>query len=159
MDLFKFEVAELFLSVGGMPEGDLSTDPKVNRFGTKEDIFPYYEFEVSPRNEFLVGKILSPHQASGAARFDYGFQSGFTHTAEISATGWTAEMRISLRPLGWDGDPAKVVGNLFAVLGDNSNRTYWSSFLPRQGSPDFHKPRYFQKLIHNEPGSSITNRV
>ena len=146
-ELYNTEVVELFVSVTGMPEGPLSADAAVQRYGTRDAIFPYFEFEVSPRNEFLELRILSPKKASGDHRFDATFQSGMVHSASRSGTGWQAEMRIPLKSLGWDGDPMKVTGNAFAILGPKGSRSYWSLFLPKQAKPDFHKPRYFERLL------------
>lgn len=146
-NLYDWEVVELFVSVSGMPEGPLSVDPAIQRFGTRDEIFPYFEFEVSPRNEYLEIKVLSPRQASGEDRFDDTFQSGMKHAASTGPTGWQAEMRIPLKNLGWDGDPMKVTGNAFAILGPSGSRSYWSLFLPRQAHVDFHKPRYFERLL------------
>jgi hypothetical protein len=69
------------------------------------------------------------------------------HSASRNGTGWEAEMRIPLKPLGWDGDPMKVTGNAFAILGSSEHRSYWSLFLPRQVKLDFHKPRYFERIL------------
>jgi FAD/FMN-containing dehydrogenase len=150
-NLYQSEVVELFISVTGMPEGPLSANPAVQRFGTRDEIFPYYEFEVSPRNEFLEVRILSPKKATGDRRFDSTFKSGMVHSASRNGSGWEAEMRIPLKNLGWDGDPMKVTGNAFAILGPSGSRSYWSLFLPRQVHADFHKPRYFERLLTLEP--------
>jgi FAD/FMN-containing dehydrogenase len=150
-NLYATEVVELFVSVTGMPEGPLSTNPAVQRFGTRDEMFPYFEFEVSPRNEFLEVRVLSPKKATGDRRFDSTFKSGMVHSASRSGTGWEAEMRIPLKKLGWDGDPMKVTGNAFAILGPKESRSYWSLFLPRQARADFHKPRYFERLLALEP--------
>jgi hypothetical protein len=146
-NLYESEVVELFLSVTGMPEGPLSADPTVQQYGTRDEIFPYYEFEVSPRNEFLELKVLSPKKATGDRRFDSTFQSGMVHSASRNETAWEAEMRIPLKTLGWDGDRMKVTGNAFAILGPTGRRSYWSLFLPRQAHAGFHKPRYFERLL------------
>jgi FAD/FMN-containing dehydrogenase len=150
-NLYESEVVELFVSVTGMPEGPLSANAGVQRFGTRDEIFPYYEFELSPRNEFLEVRILSPKKAADDRRFDSTFKSGMVHSASESGTGWEAEMRIPLKNLGWDGDPMKVTGNAFAILGPSGSRSYWSLFLPRQIRADFHKPRYFERLLTLEP--------
>ncbi|MDQ6760779.1 MAG: BBE domain-containing protein, partial [Acidobacteriota bacterium] len=152
-NLYLSEVVELFVSVTGMPEGPLAASSAVQRFGTRAEIFPYYEFEVSPRNEFLEVRILSPQKASGDARFDALFRAGMAHSASMSETGWEAEMRIPLKNLGWEGDPTKVTGNAFAILGPKESRSYWSLFLPAQVKPDFHKPRYFERLLTLDPVS------
>ena len=150
-NLYDFEVVELFVSVTGMPEGALAASSAVQRFGTRDAIFPYFEFEVSPRNEFLEVRILSPKKAAGDRRFDSTFKSGMVHSASKNDTGWEAEMRVPLKKLGWDGNPLKVTGNAFAILGPTGNRSYWSLFLPRQAHPDFHKPRYFERLLTLDP--------
>ena len=150
-NLYESEIVELFVSVTGMPAGPLSANPAVQRFGTRDEIFPYYEFEVSPRNEFLEVRVLSPKKATGDHRFDSTFKSGMAHSASRNDTGWEAEMRIPLKNLKWDGDPMKVTGNAFAILGPSGSRSYWSLFLPRQAHADFHKPRYFERLLTLEP--------
>jgi hypothetical protein len=154
-NLYQSEVVELFLSVTGMPEGPLSADPTVQQYGTRDEIFPYYEFEVSPRNEFLELRVLSPKKTTGDRRFDPTFQSGMVHSASRNETAWEAEMRIPLKSLGWDGDRAKVTGNAFAILGPTGSRSYWSLFLPRQAHPGFHKPRYFERLLTLDGAGSL----
>src|ERR1700688_2847955 len=81
--------------------------------------FPYYEFEVSPYNEKFQVRIVSrtePHQE--------GVDLGLVSTATIRAGGWSAELKIPLKPLGWDGDPGKIRGNYYSILG-RAPRSYW----------------------------------
>jgi hypothetical protein len=60
--------------------------------------------------------------------------------------GWTAELKIPLKPLDWDGDAKKIRGNFYSILG-RAPRSYWSSFLPKARAPNFHQPQFFQPLL------------
>lgn len=103
--------------------------------------FPYYEFEVSPYNEKFQVRIVSRTQPR-----QEGVDLGLVSTATILPRGWTAELKIPLKPLGWDGDPRKIRGNFYSILG-RAPRSYWSSFLPKAKKPDFHQPQFFQPLL------------
>ena len=113
----------------------------VEVFATFSDSgFPYFEFEVSPYNQTFQVRIASKREHRE------GVDLGLTSTAEISHSGWTAQLKIPLRPLGWDGDPGKIRGNLYSVLGPSKKRSYWSAFLPKAAKPNFHQPQYFKAL-------------
>jgi hypothetical protein len=104
--------------------------------------YPYFEFEVSPYNQTFQVRILSH------AQHQEGVGLGLVSTATLRpANGWDAELKIPLNPLGWDGDPKKIRGNFYSVLGRSSTRSYWSTFLPKARHPDFHQPRFFQTLL------------
>jgi hypothetical protein len=103
--------------------------------------FPYFEFEVSPYNQTLQVRIISKKE------HHEGVDLGLSSTATIVAGGWKAELSIPLKPLGWDGDPAKVRGNFYSVLGKGRARGYWSAFLPKAAKADFHQPQYFRPLL------------
>jgi hypothetical protein len=107
--------------------------------------FPYYEFEVSPFNQTFQVRIVSHNQP-----FQEGVDLGLVSSARISHAGWTAELKIPLKPLGWDSDPGKIRGNLYSILGRAQNRSYWSSFLPKAKAPNFHQPQFFQPLLQCE---------
>jgi hypothetical protein len=103
--------------------------------------FPYYEFEVSPFNQTFQVRIVSRTQ------HQEGVDLGLVSSAEIRPGGWDAEMKIPLKALGWDGNPAKIRGNFYSILERAPKRSYWSSFLPRANAPNFHQPRFFQPLL------------
>lgn len=105
--------------------------------------FPYHEFEVSPYNENFQVRIVSHtlHQE--------GVDLGFVSTATIVPGGWSAELKIPLKPLGWDGDSRKIRGNFYSILGW-APRSYWSSFLPKAKTANFHQPQFFQPLLQCE---------
>jgi hypothetical protein len=103
--------------------------------------FPYYEFEVSPYNQTFQVRIVS------AKQHQEGVDLGSTSTATIVTGGWNAELAIPLKPLGWDGDPSKVRGNFYSVLGPKLKRSYWSTFLPKAQKANFHQPQYFKPLL------------
>jgi hypothetical protein len=103
--------------------------------------FPYYEFEVSPYNQTFQVRIVS------AKQHQEGVDLGLTSTAAVVTGGWKAELTIPLKPLGWDGDPSKIRGNFYSILGQGRSRSYWSAFLPKAKKPDFHQPQYFKPLL------------
>jgi hypothetical protein len=102
--------------------------------------FPYFEFEVSPYNQTLQVRI-----ATGKEHHD-GVDLGLMSTAEIVGDAWNAVLKIPLEPLGWNGDPAKIRGNFYSILGRRP-RSYWSTFLPKAAKPNFHQPQYFKPLL------------
>jgi hypothetical protein len=108
--------------------------------------FPYYEFEVSPYNQTFQVRIVS------AKQHQEGVDLGLMSTATIAPPGWTAELKIPLKPLGWDGDAAKIRGNFDSILGMKPKRSYWSAFLPKAKRPDFHQPQYFKPLLSCNQG-------
>ena len=114
----------------------------VEAFATFSDSgFPYFEFEVSPYNQTFQVRIVSRKERHE------GVDLGLTSTAEVSRDGWTAELKIPLKPLGWDGDTSKIRGNLYSVLGPAKKRSYWSAFLPKAARANFHQPQYFRPLL------------
>jgi hypothetical protein len=108
-----------------------------------ESGFPYFEFDVSPFNQTLQVRIVS------RTRHQEGVDLGLVSSATNLQHGWTAELKIPLKPLGWDGDVRKIRGNFYSIL-ERSPRSYWSSFLPRAKAANFHQPRFFQPLLQCE---------
>jgi len=105
--------------------------------------FPYFEFDVSPFNQTLQVNIVS------RTRHREGVDLGLVSSATILPHGWTAELKIPLKPLDWDGDVGKIRGNFYSIL-ERAPRSYWSTFLPKAKKPDFHQPRFFQPLLQCE---------
>jgi hypothetical protein len=105
--------------------------------------FPYFEFEVSPFNQSFQVRIVSH------ALHQEGVDLGLMSRATIVPHGWTAELKIPLKPLGWDGDPKNIRGNFYSIL-ERAPRSYWSSFLPKAKKPNFHQPQFFQSLLQCE---------
>src|ERR1700684_969761 len=105
--------------------------------------FPYFEFEVSPFNQTLQVRIVS------RARHQEGVDLGLVSSATLLPHGWTAELKIPLKPLGWDGDVEKIRGNFYSIL-QRAPRSYWSSYLPRARTANFLQPQYFQSLLQCE---------
>jgi hypothetical protein len=103
--------------------------------------FPYYEFEVSPYNQTFQVRIIS------AKQHQEGIDLGLTSTAAVVTGGWNVGLKVPLKPLGWDGDPAKIRGNLYSILGQGRSRSYWSVFLPKAAKPNFHQPQYFKPVL------------
>jgi len=105
--------------------------------------FPYFEFEVSPFNQTLQVNIVS------RTRHREGVDLGLVSSATIVPHGWTAELKVPLKPLDWDGDVGKIRGNFYSIL-ERAPRSYWSSFLPKAKKPDFHQPKFFHPLLQCE---------
>ncbi len=107
---------------------------------------PYYEFEVSPYNQEL--QVLIDKNGE----FDEKWNTeNFKHSATIQADrpGWDAVMEIALKELGWQGVPATISGNAFAILGAKGVRRFYSAYLPRQQKPNFHLPSFFKTFPLN----------
>ncbi len=119
---YQFDVVELFVTFS-------------------ESGFPYFEFEVSPYNQAFQVRIVS------AKEHHEGVDLGLTSTARVVTGGWNAELAIPLKPLGWDGDPTKIRGNFYSILGQGRQRSYWSAFLPKAAKANFHQPQYFKPLL------------
>ena len=104
--------------------------------------FPYFEFEVSPFNQTFQVRIPGQGQP-----FQEGVDLGLMSTAALRPGGWNAELKIPLKPLGWDGDPKKIRGNFYSILERAPKRSFWSSFLPKAAKANFHQPQFFQGLL------------
>ena len=114
------DVVELFLATGDI---------------TREG---YFEFQVSPQNQYFTLHILEPRK-----RHDEKRPMPFAHSSQWDAKRglWNASLTVPLESYGWQGDLDRLKGGLFAMLGESGRRSYWSAFLPRQDKPDFHLPR------------------
>ena len=120
---YMFDVVEVFLST----EGGL----------------PYYEFELSPFGQSFEVKVLDPKKA-----FQEGLHMGLATHAVTNSTGWVADFELPLDHLDWKGDPAKIVGNAYAILGKKPDRRFYSRSLPVQSKPNFHQPQFFKPLLN-----------
>jgi hypothetical protein len=105
--------------------------------------FPYFEFEVSPFNQTFQVRI-----PGGGKPFQEGVDLGLMSSATSVPGGWTAELKIPLKALGWDGDPTKIRGNFYSILGQP--QSFWSSFLPKARTANFHQPKFFKPLLQCE---------
>src|ERR1700726_1402590 len=123
---YMFDVVELFVSFS-------------------ETGFPYYEFEVSPFNETFQVRIISHTQP-----FQQGIDLGLVSAAKILPGGWSAELKIPLKPLGWDGDPGKIRGNFYSILERAPRPRSGPPSLPKAKTANFHQPQFFQALLQCE---------
>ncbi len=111
---------------------------------------PYYEFEVSPYNQelqVLIDKDGKFHEQWKTAGFKHSV------TLQKSRPGWDATMVIPLQDLGWNGDPATLAGNEFAIVGAKDVRRFYSAYLPSQQKPNFHLPAFFKPFPVNDATS------
>jgi hypothetical protein len=107
---------------------------------------PYYEFEVSPYNQEL--QVLIDKNGKFNEKWN---TAKFKHSATIrpDRPGWDAVMEIPLKDLAWNGDPATLAGNAFAILGAKGVRRFYSAYLPPQQKPNFHEPSFFKPFPLN----------
>jgi hypothetical protein len=108
---------------------------------------PYYEFEVSPYNQelqVLIDKNGRFNEKWSTAKFNH------SATMQPNRPGWDAMMEIPLKDLAWNGDPATLAGNAFAILGASGARRFYSAYLPRQPRPNFHEPSSFKPFPLND---------
>ena len=107
---------------------------------------PYYEFEVSPYDQEL--QVLIDKNGKFNEKWN---TAKFKHSATIrpDRPGWDAVMEIPLKDLAWNGDPATLAGNAFAILGPNGVRRFYSAYLPPQQKPNFHEPSFFKPFPLN----------
>jgi hypothetical protein len=107
---------------------------------------PYYEFEVSPYNQelqVLIDKNGKLNEKWNTAKFKH------SATIRPDRPGWDAVMEIPLKDLAWNGDPATLAGNAFAILGAKGVRRFYSAYLPPQQKPNFHEPSFFKPFPLN----------
>ena len=123
---FMYDVVEVFVSV----------EPAASQS------LPYYEFELSPLNQDFQVKIINPK-----TKMIDGINMGLEHKVVSTPKGWIANLTIPLHNLGWNGDPARLTGNAYAVLGSPGDRSYWSLFQLNEAKPNFHRPDLFQPLL------------
>ncbi|MGZ3662547.1 MAG: hypothetical protein ACXVCK_20785 [Bdellovibrionota bacterium] len=124
---YMFDVSEVFVSA----EGGL----------------PYYEFELTPFNQTLQVKIIDLKHP-----FVNNVNMGLESKAARRKGGWSTDFAIPLDRLGWQGDPAKIVGNAYAILDRKPSRHYYvRSPLPAQEKPNFHVPDAFKPLLNCSP--------
>jgi hypothetical protein len=126
IEIYNGNVVELFICTTAKP----SQTPR-----------PYYEFEVSPYNQELQVLIDKNGKFN-----EHWSTANFRHSATIrpERPGWDAVMEIPLKDLAWNGDPATLVGNTFAILGAKEVRRFYSAYLPPQPKPNFHEPNFFK---------------
>jgi len=124
---YQYDVVEVFVSASGTVTH-----------------LPYYEFELSPYNQSYQVKIVDLKKP-----FIDGIQMGHEHSVHLGDGGWTADLSIPLKNLQWDGNPANIFGNAYAVFGKKAVRSYWSLALPVERKPNFHVPQSFVRLISN----------
>lgn len=122
---YQGDVVELFVSVAGRADG-----------------LPYFEFQVSP-----YGNTMQVRVDDLKKPFINNLNMGLEHQAIRTASGWKAQMIIPLNNLGWDGDPQKIVGNAYSILGVKGQRSFYSLSLPVQEKASFHKPQFFKPLL------------
>jgi hypothetical protein len=131
--LWEFDVVEIFVTAS-----------------SNKNALPYYEFIVSPEDQFFELEILEPRKKTNE-----NYKSGFLFKSEIqkkeTSLLWNVEMKIPLEKIGVDlkkkESEVHLRGNAFAIFGEPHEREYWSLFLPRQENPDFHLPQFFKSFF------------
>jgi hypothetical protein len=97
--------------------------------------------EVSPYNQEL--QVLIDKNGKFNEKWN---TANFKHSATIQPDrpGWDAVMEVPLKDLAWNGEPATLAGNAFAILGAKGARRFYSAYLPPQQRPNFHEPGFFK---------------
>ncbi len=119
----------------------------VEFYGTLDGNPHYYEFQVTPYNQYCELEIIKPH-----TELNLSYKSNFTHEAKIHSDNrsWDATLTILLKSLSGNlllSETRKICGNFFAILGFPGKRFYFSAFLPEtKTSPNFHQPEFFKVL-------------
>lgn len=125
---YQFEAVELFL--------------RTNQ--DSQEKFSYYEIELSPFNQtFTVRVDCANSKKAFVNDVDLGLKTKVTR----KELGWTGEMWIPTVKLSWKGKSEDITGNLYAILGQKPNRSFYSSFTPPQVKPNFHLPELFKRLF------------
>ena len=119
---YMFDVVEVFVTVS-------------------ETGFPYYEFEVSPYNQTFQVRIVK------GKPFQDGVDLGLVSSAKIVPGGWTAEMKIPLKPLGWDGDPGENPGQSLFCSGTSSRAATGVPSCRKPKSRIFISRNFFKPLL------------
>src|SRR3989338_3185168 len=88
----------------------------VEFYGTLDGIPHYYEFQITPYNQYCELEIIKPH-----TELNLSYKSNFTHEATIRADhkGWDATLTIPLKSLTDNislSSTPKIRGNFFAIL-------------------------------------------
>ena len=91
-------------------------------FGNRISLFRIRSIAVQPEPP---GEDCQSHPASARASI-----SAWYRPRPFGRHGWDAELKIPLKPLGWDGDLKKIRGNFYSIL-ERAPRSYWSTFLPK----------------------------
>jgi hypothetical protein len=83
--------------------------------------------EVSPYNQEL--QVLIDKNGKFNEKWN---TANFKHSATIQPDrpGWDAVMEVPLKDLAWNGEPATLAGNAFAILGAKGARRFYSAYLP-----------------------------
>lgn len=122
---FQFDVSEVFLTFDDVTQKR----------------FSYFEYEVTPLNQTYQVRVDVAEGVRTSVELP-----DILSMAQTTPNSWETRLRIPLTLLGSQVDLEHLKGNFFAIIGKNP-RTYWSTFLPPQKKPNFHKPEYFQKLF------------
>ena len=125
---YQFDEVEFFISAQG-----------------SADRLPYYEFEVSPLSQDYIVQVKNFKKP-----FTEGIAvDGFRGVAQITSTGWSADLSIPLLKIGWTGDQKDIFGNAYSILGESHHRVFWSLFplATSKGPVSFHQPGKFQQIF------------
>ncbi|MCT4641321.1 MAG: hypothetical protein N4A33_03420 [Bacteriovoracaceae bacterium] len=99
----------------------------------------YLEIQTSPKDQIFSYLIKSP-------RKDYDFPNSLELKAQNHFNDgiWTSKMTVSKESIPGNG---KLVGNIFCVLGKDTDRSYYALNINTEDEPDFHRPDLFRSLL------------
>ncbi len=125
--LWDYDVVEAFIAVSS---------------NNNTNLHHYYEFQLSPLNQYFELEIFEPRK-----KLNEKYTSKFLHISNVIDHKWDAQFQIPLSSIQCK-DKSLLYGNFFSCLGNETERSYWSAYLPNQVKPDFHLPQYFRKLFN-----------
>src|ERR1700734_1685987 len=98
----------------------------------------------------VLGPKQYPYMFDVVELFVTFSETGFPYYEfEVSPFNQTFQVRIVSHALHQEGgDPQKIRGNFYSILG--THQSFWSSFLPRAKTANFHQPQFFQPLLQCE---------
>ncbi len=108
-----------------------------------DDPSRYFEFEVAPTGEWLD---LALRVGIFGRETDWGYYSGMTSAARISADSIAVAMHVPWDAFGASAAPgvgARWRVNLFRCVGEGATRGYLAWQPTRTAEPDFHVPEKF----------------
>ena len=99
----------------------------------------YLELQASPLQQLFALNIITPRKETKSVK-----QLQSKIISKITETGFEVSFKIPLLEI--PGEGKTIIGNYFACLGQENDRSYFSSNPNSEQKPDFHRPDLFIEL-------------